>query len=129
MSKTKLRCNTCGKWFQSANAKEQTCPDCLQKARKEKQAAKNTPPTAIPSGQGTGPGSSQTRPVPPPPKPKPATGGGNPNRWFDTISDIKVGQPDQPTRPKIPSTPAPRPNRGGPEREWPREPRESDGPG
>ena len=75
MSKTKLRCNTCGKWFQSANAKEQTCPDCLQKARKEKQAAKNAPPTAMPAGQGTGPGSSQARPVPPPPKPKPAAAG------------------------------------------------------
>jgi hypothetical protein len=132
MSKTKLRCNTCGKWFQSANAKEQTCPDCLQKARKEKQAAKNAPPTAKPGGPGTSPGAPgsgfQARPAPPP-KPKPASSGSNPNRWFDTISDIKVGQPDQPTRPKIPPTPTPRPNRGGPEREWPREPRESGGPG
>ncbi|TMD40626.1 MAG: hypothetical protein E6I90_14490 [Chloroflexi bacterium] len=46
MSKTKIRCNTCGKWFQSANAKEVTCPDCLQKARKEKMAAKAAPPSA-----------------------------------------------------------------------------------
>ncbi len=128
MSKIKMRCNTCGKWFQSANAKEVTCPDCLQKARREKQAAKNTPP-ARPTGSGISATSNpnQVRPAPPP-KPKPA-GGGNPNRWFDTINDIKVGQPDQPVRPKIPSVPAPRPNRGGPEREGPPYERESNGPG
>ncbi|HET9920076.1 MAG TPA: hypothetical protein VFQ30_09575 [Ktedonobacteraceae bacterium] len=125
MSKTKLRCNTCGKWFQSANAKEQTCPDCMQKARKEKQAAKNAPPTAKQAGPGSGPGAAgtnfQARPAPPP-KPKPAPSEGNPRRWFDNINDIKVGQPDEPTRPKIPSYPAPRPDRGTPEREGPREP-------
>ncbi len=128
MSKTKMRCNTCGKWFQSANAKEVTCPDCLQKARREKQAAKNAPP-ARPAGTGMPAMSNpnQVRPAPPP-KPKPASGG-NPNRWFDTINDIKVGQPDQPVRPKIPSVPAPRPNRGGPEREGPPYERESNGPG
>jgi hypothetical protein len=129
MSKTKMRCNTCGKWFQSANAKEVTCPDCLQKARKEKQAAKNTPPTGKPAGTGT-PAMSNPNQVraAPPPKPKPAASGGSPNRWFDTLNDIKVGQPDQPTRPKIPSVPAPRPNRGGSEEGPPRE-RESSGPG
>lgn len=129
MSKIKMRCNTCGKWFQSANAKEVTCSDCLQKARREKQAAKNAPP-ARPTGSGISTTSNPNlvRPAPPP-KPKPA-GGGNPNRWFDTINDIKVGQPDQPVRPKIPSVPAPRPNRGGPEREGPPPyERESNGPG
>ncbi|HLI07546.1 MAG TPA: hypothetical protein VKV40_13330 [Ktedonobacteraceae bacterium] len=129
MSKIKMRCNTCGKWFQSANAKEVTCPDCLQKARREKQAAKNAP-SANTAGAGSPVMSTpnQARPVPPP-KPKPATGGGNPNRWFDTINDIKVGQPDQPVRPKIPSYPAPRPDRGGPEREGELYERESNGSG
>src|SRR5713226_1137324 len=105
MSKVKLRCTTCGKWFQSANAKEVTCPDCVQKARKEKLAAKTTP-TA-----NTTPGiSSPARPVPPPPpKPKPAEG----SRWFDKVEDVKIGQPDQPQRPKLPSSPAPRDTRGG----------------
>ncbi len=105
MSKVKLRCTTCGKWFQSANAKEVTCPDCVQKARKEKLAAKTTP-TA-----NTTPGiSSPARPVPPPPpKPKPAEG----SRWFDKVEDVKIGQPDQPPRPKLPSSPAPRDTRGG----------------
>ena len=66
MSKIKMRCTTCGKWFQSANAKEVTCPDCVQKARKEKLAAKTAPPSSIKSGQGT---MSSKKPLPPPPKP------------------------------------------------------------
>src|SRR5690349_13584691 len=93
MSKVKLRCTTCGKWFQSANAKEVTCPDCVQKARKEKLAAKTTPSANPISG-------SPTRYVPPPPpKPKPSEG----SRWFEKVEDVKIGQPDQPPpRPKLP---------------------------
>ena len=112
MSKTKMRCNVCGKWFQSANAKDLTCPDCTQKARKEKLAAKQ-PPTVqghtIP-GAGTPP-----RQVPPPPKPKPTTTGGT-SHWLDAQNDVKVGQPEQPARPKLPSSPTPRESRGGQER-------------
>src|SRR6266480_1894082 len=112
MSKTKMRCITCGKWFQSANAKDLTCPDCTQKARKEKMAAKTTPPTTGKTpGQGIG---TPTRSVPPPPKPKPASGGTS--HWLDTQNDVKVGQPDQPVRPKLPPSPAPRDNRGDEER-------------
>jgi len=120
MSKVKMRCIVCGKWFQSANAKEVTCPDCMQKARKEKLAAKSAPPTpSKPAGQGlSSPGS--TRSVPPPPKPKPSSGGTG--HWLDTLSDVKVGEPDQPTRPKLPSSPAPRDNRGGQERSGTRGP-------
>ncbi|MGH2493491.1 MAG: hypothetical protein ACRDIV_02200 [Ktedonobacteraceae bacterium] len=104
MSKVKLRCTTCGKWFQSANAKEVTCPDCVQKARKEKLAAKTTPTANTTSGI-----NSPTRPVPPPPtKPKPAEG----TRWFDKVEDVKIGQPDTPPRPKLPPSPAPRDTRG-----------------
>ena len=112
MSKTKIRCNTCGKWFQSANAKEVTCPDCLQKARKEKMAAKAAPPSAGKTAPGT---EAQARSVPPPPKPKPAASGTS--HWLDTQGDVKVAQPDQSTRPKIPSSPAPRDDRGAPERD------------
>ncbi len=104
MSKVKLRCTTCGKWFQSANAKEVTCPDCVQKARKEKMAAKTTPsPNTTP---GTG---NPTRHVPPPPKPKQTDS----PRWFEKVEDVKIGQPDQPPqRPKLPPSPAPRDFRG-----------------
>ncbi|HLQ29757.1 MAG TPA: hypothetical protein VK140_11055 [Ktedonobacteraceae bacterium] len=115
MSKTKIRCNTCGKWFQSANAKEVTCPDCTQKARKEKMAAKSGPlPTSKTTGQTTPGAEGQARSVPPPPKPKLATGGTS--HWLDSQGDVKVGQPDQPARPKLPSSPTPRDNRGGQER-------------
>ncbi len=112
MSKTKMRCITCGKWFQSANAKDLTCPDCTQKARREKMAAKTTPQTTGKTpGQGIG---TPTRSVPPPPKPKPASGGTS--HWLDTQNDVKVGQPDQPVRPKLPPSPEPHDNRGDAER-------------
>ncbi len=112
MSKTKMRCIACGKWFQSANAKEVTCPDCTQKARKEKLAAKNAPPTANrPVGlAGQAAANSPVRP-PAPPKPKSAQGGTN--QWLDKLEDVKVSQPEQPpSRPKIPSPPVQRDNRG-----------------
>src|SRR5437868_13616085 len=97
MSKTKIRCNTCGKWFQSANAKEVTCPDCMQKARKEKLAAKSTPPTSSQGAPGTG---TNARPTPPPPpKPKPASS--ETSRWFDSVEDVKVSEPEQPQRQKL----------------------------
>src|SRR5437764_5581856 len=112
MSKTKMRCITCGKWFQSANAKDLTCPDCTQKAKREKMAAKTTPQTTGETpGQGIG---TPTRSVPPPPKPKPASGGTS--HWLDTQNDVKVGQPDQPVRPKLPPSPEPHDNRGDAER-------------
>ena len=111
MSKTKMRCITCGKWFQSANAKEVTCPDCTQKARKEKLAAKNAPPASNRPGGTT---DQARRPaVPPPPKPKPVQSGTA--QWLDTLSDVKVGEPDQPPpRPKLPAPPASRDDRGSP---------------
>jgi predicted nucleic acid-binding Zn-ribbon protein len=103
MSKVKVRCTNCGKWFQSANAKETLCPECAQKARKEKQAAKAAPVVeAKPSLQ---------KAVPAPPKPKQTAMGGT-NQWLDAVSDVKVAQPDQPVRPKIPSAP-PRDTRAG----------------
>jgi hypothetical protein len=113
MSKIKMRCTTCGKWFQSANAKEVTCPDCVQKARKEKLAAKTAPLSSIKSGQGTV-GSTKPSP-PPPPKPKPAASGTS--HWIDRVEDVKVSEPEQP-KPKMPSFP-PRDTKGGTATEGP----------
>jgi hypothetical protein len=113
MSKIKMRCTTCGKWFQSANAKEVTCPDCVQKARKEKLAAKTAPLSSIKSGQGTV-GATKTSP-PPPPKPKPAASGTS--HWIDRVEDVKVSEPEQP-KPKMPSFP-PRDTKGGTATEGP----------
>src|ERR1700719_1410065 len=84
MSKTKMRCNTCGKWFQSANAKEITCPDCVQKARKEKLAAKNAPPATNKGATA----SNQPKVVAPPPKPKTEHRGTN--QWLDSLEDVKI---------------------------------------
>ena len=111
MSKIKMRCITCGKWFQSANAKEVTCPDCVQKARKEKSAMKNAPPVANkPAGAATQGANSSARPAPP--KPKPVQSGTN--QWLDKLEDVKIGQPDQPPpRPKLPSPPVQQDPYGG----------------
>ncbi len=132
MSKIKMRCTTCGKWFQSANAKEVTCPDCVQKARKEKLAAKAGQSSSLKTpGQGAQGAANPSRPLPPPPKPKPASSGTS--HWIDAVDDVKVSEPDQPQqRPKLPSSPAPRDTRGGPERSGDRGPggyRDERGPG
>src|SRR5437868_13624351 len=75
-------------------------------------AAKPTPQTTGKTPeQGVG---TPTRSVPPPPKPKPASGGTS--HWLDTQEDVKVGQPDQPVRPKLPPSPTPPDNRGEAER-------------
>src|SRR5260370_34822611 len=90
MSKIKMRCTTCGKWFQSANAKEVTCPDCVQKARKEKLAAKTAPPSSsikTPGQIGQG-AASPSRPSPP--KPKQSSRGTS--HWFVSVGDEKVSQ-------------------------------------
>ncbi len=112
MSKTKMRCTTCSKWFQSANAKEVTCPECTQKARKEKLATKNAPPiTNPPAGITT----RTTKSPPSPsgaPKPKPVQSGTN--QWLDKLEDVKIAQPDQPpARPKLSSPPVQRAMRNG----------------
>src|SRR5437763_8324015 len=113
MSKVKMRCITCGKWFQSANAKEVTCPDCTQKARKEKLAAKNAAPnTNKPVGASGQKAPAPVRPAPA--KPKQPTHSGT-NQWLDSLNDVKIGQPEQPpARPKLTPPPAPREERSGP---------------
>ncbi len=109
MSKIKMRCTICGKWFQSANAKEVTCPDCVQKTRKEKLATKATQPSSsLKPGQG---GMSSSKPLPPPPpKPKEATSGTS--HWIDTVEDVKVSEPEKP-KPRIPASPVPKNMKGG----------------
>src|SRR5260221_9343394 len=113
MSKIKMRCKPCGKWFKSANAKEVSCPDCVQKARKEKLAAK-TASSKTPGQAAKGTANLSRPSPPPPPKPKPAPG--STSHWFDKVEDIKVAEPEQPQRPKLHPSPAPRVSRAGPER-------------
>ena len=113
MSKVKMRCTVCGKWFQSANAKEVTCPDCVQKARKEKMAAKNTP-LATQKAPGTAnTKAGVSRSPAPPPKPKQQVQSGT-NQWLDKLEDVKVSQPEPPpVRPKSPSPPVQRDQHAG----------------
>src|SRR5690349_226555 len=107
MSKIKMRCIACGKWFQSANAKEVTCPECMQKARKEKLATKNTPPPASKPASISGHHTPNQPQASMAPKPKQTQGGTN--QWLDALEDVKIAQPDQPpVRPKIPSPPVQR---------------------
>src|SRR5260370_14049657 len=110
MSKIKMRCTTCGKWFQSANAKEVTCPDCVQKSRKEKLAANTAPPSSsikTPGKLGKG-AASPSRP--PPPKQKASASGTS--HWFDSVEDVKVSEAEQPQRPKSSPSPASRDTQG-----------------
>jgi len=128
MSKTKMRCITCGKWFQSANAKEVTCPECVQKAKKDKLALKAAPQAAPKTpGQGLAGTGNPNRPAPPP-RPKPAAGGTS--HWFDSINDVKVGEPEPPPqRAKPPSSPAPHDTHGGAGTRGPGGYRDERGPG
>ena len=113
MSKIKMRCITCGKWFQSANAKEVTCPECTQKARKEKLATKNVPP--ITNRPAAVPARSANNPPQPSTTPKLKQTQSGTNQWLDKLEDVKIAQPDQtPVRPKIPSPPVQRDTRNGP---------------
>ena len=114
MSKVKMRCTVCGKWFQSANAREVTCPDCVQKARKDKLAAKNAPPlTNKAPGTANITASGATRATVPPPKPKQPIQSGT-NQWLDKLDDVKVSTPEQPTaRPRFPSPPVQHDQRTG----------------
>src|SRR6266567_3391008 len=99
MSKIKMRCSTCNKWFQSSGAKDTICPECLAKARKDKQAAKTAP--AAPKVAGA-PGSALSAP---PPKPKQAVGGST--SWMDKVEGVKVSEaePPPPPKPKLPPVP------------------------
>jgi hypothetical protein len=114
MSKVKMRCTVCGKWFQSANAKEVTCPDCVQKARKDKLAAKNSPQVTKTSlGTANITASSATRATVPPPKPKQHIQSGT-NQWLDKLEDVKISEPEpSPVRSKSPSPPVQRDQRTG----------------
>jgi predicted nucleic acid-binding Zn-ribbon protein len=101
MSKVKMRCINCGKRFQSANAKEALCPECSQKSRKEKLAARSGPvrPAPGPQRPGMGGGAGSV----PPPRPRSASGGTS--HWLDSLPDVRVGEPEQALRPRPPAGP------------------------
>ncbi len=112
MSKIKMRCAQCGKSFKSSSTRQLICPECEEKARRERLAkAKGTQP-----GTGTPP-PAPLRQVPA----KPAMPATRPEQsrqhWLDQEPDVKVAAPepketarpprlDTPVRREIP-TPTP----------------------
>jgi hypothetical protein len=81
----------------------------MQKARKEKLAAKATQQTST-SKSVQGEISSSKPTPPPPPKTKEATSGTS--HWIDAVEDVKVSRPEQP-KPKSPTSPVPRDMKSG----------------
>lgn len=57
------------------------------------------------TGQNSG-SSSRSTAAPPPPKAKPSSGGTS--HWLDTLDDVKIAQPDQPTPSRFPTSPVSR---------------------
>lgn len=96
MSKIKIRCSQCGKSFKSTNARQLICPECEEKARRERAAkAKGIQlpaSTPAPTPRPTAP-ARPTRPVAPPSEPK--------RHWLDQQPDVKIGAlgPAEPARP------------------------------
>ena len=107
MSKIKIRCSQCGKSFKSTNPKQLICPECEEKARRERAAkAKGLPlPTSAPT-----PTPRQivpakpARPAAPPSAPK--------QHWLDQQPDVKIApvEPREPSRPPRLDAPERRPS-------------------
>jgi DNA-directed RNA polymerase subunit RPC12/RpoP len=89
MSKIKMRCSQCGKSFKSSSAKQLICPECEEKARRERLA----------KAKGPQPGAGSPPPAPPRVAPaKPATPATRPEQprqhWLDQERDVKVAAPE-----------------------------------
>ncbi len=102
MSKIKMRCSQCGKSFKSANARQLICPECEEKARKERaakargaplpaSAPKPTPRQILPA--------KPARPTAPASAPK--------QHWLDRQTDVKIAPPEPPASSRPPRLDAP----------------------
>jgi hypothetical protein len=91
MSKIKIRCSRCGKSFKSINAKQLICPECEEKARRERAAKLKGP--QLPAGAPT----LAPRPTAPP---RPVVHSPTPaqpkHHWLDQQTDIKIATPESP---------------------------------
>ncbi len=95
MSKIKMRCSQCGKSFKSTNPKQLICPECEEKARRERAAkAKGV---AAPASTPT----PAPRPTTPPKPTRPAASSEPKRHWLDQQTDVKIGAlgPAEPARP------------------------------
>jgi hypothetical protein len=96
VSKIKIRCSQCGKSFKSTNPKQLICPECEEKARRERAAkAKGLPQPASAPTPAPRPmvATKPTRPVAPTAAPK--------QHWLDQQPDVKIGaaEPRESARP------------------------------
>lgn len=96
MSKIKMRCSQCGKSFKSTNARQLICPECEEKARRER-AAKARGASAPASAPAPAPRQIlSARPA------KPAAPSSQPKQhWLDKQTDVKIAalEPPAPARP------------------------------
>lgn len=89
MSKIKMRCAQCGKSFKSSSARQLICPECEEKARRERLA----------KAKGPQPGAGTPPPAPPRQVPaKPTAPATRPEQsrqhWLDQEQDVKVAAPE-----------------------------------
>ncbi len=89
MSKIKMRCSQCGKSFKSSSARQLICPECEEKARRERLA----------KAKGPQPGASTPPPAPPRQVPVKATAPtARPEQpkqhWLVQEHDVKVAAPE-----------------------------------
>lgn len=96
MSKIKIRCSQCGKSFKSTNPRQLICPECEEKARRERAAkAKGVVAPVSTPAPATRPIASAkpAKPAAPPAQAK--------QHWLDKQPDVKIAAPEppEPTRP------------------------------
>jgi hypothetical protein len=107
MSKIKIRCSQCGKSFKSTNPRQLICPECEEKARRERAAkARGAPlPASTPAPAPRAiPPARAARPAAPPATPKP--------HWLDQQQGVKISAPEppEPARPPRLDLPERRPS-------------------
>lgn len=97
MSKIKMRCSQCGKSFKSANARQLICPECEEKARKERAAKARG--AQLPASAPT-PAPRQILPAKPA---RPAAPASAPQQhWLDRQADVKIAPPEPPASSRPP---------------------------
>lgn len=103
MSKIKIRCSQCNKSFKSTNPKQQICPECEEKARRERAAkSKGLPPAT------SAPAPALRRIAPPKPAANPASPATQARQhWLDHQQDVKIATPEPPESARPPRLDAP----------------------
>ena len=98
MSKIKIRCSQCNKSFKSTNPKQQICPECEEKARRERAAKSKGLSSAV-----TTPAPMPKRIVPPKPAANLTPTSTQPKQhWLDQQQDVKIAAPESTPAARLP---------------------------